>query len=417
MAITSSTNGSSAEPETLALTPGPTGVPKEVLEAVSRQTKNHTHPDFLRECRAVQLLLEKLLGTDWRNTGVFTSAGTGGNEAGVMNFVHPGDRAVYVNSGFFSGRVGWEMIRRRSPGEIIELETAPNDTIDPNRFEDALRQRGRGAVAAAYLAQIETSEGTQVPEDDLVALGSIATRYDVMLCIDSVCALGGTPIHVDRWQAAYVSACSQKGANATPGTAPFAVAPFALERIRERDERGQPPGSFYFDLPCNLRYWNDGTYHYTPAVQNIYALRKALEITLDRAGGNIQEVFQQHERNQRALDAGFAAIGLENRVLPEKRAAVVSVFDTPTGVDANDLRRKLLELREVRGRRIGGVEFAAGKRNPSGQVRVGLLGLWSTPDTVYDACDAVGQVLGGGEQALGAAAQYYREHPLTNGKM
>lgn len=393
--------------EILQLTPGPSGIHPDVQLEVARQTLNHNHPDFLEECRAVQKLERILFDTSNPDTGVFTASGTGGNEAGVMNFVHPGDKAVFINSGFFSGRMG-EIIRRRG-ALALELATGFGETADPDAFEAILKREGKGNVSAAYVAQIETSAGTQVPDKDMTALGEIARRYDVMLCIDSVCAFGGTAVCADKWQAAYVSACSQKGVNAPPGTAPFTASPVAMERIAERRKRGQPPGSLYFDLEANMRYWRDGTYHATPGIQGIYALRRAMEMTIERAGGNLASLFAEHVLNQRALEAGFEALGFQNAVRPEKRAAVVSVLTVPHGIDANELRRKLLAVKEVRGKKIGGVEFAAGKRDPSKEIRVALLGLWSNRETVLDACDAVEQVtrrLG----AMKAAQRYFAKH-------
>ncbi|MDD4319084.1 MAG: aminotransferase class V-fold PLP-dependent enzyme [Candidatus Peribacteraceae bacterium] len=394
--------------DTLQLTPGPSGIHPDVQAEVARQTLNHTHPDFLEECRAVQRLARILFGTTSDATGVLTASGTGGNEAGVMNFVHPGDKAVYINAGFFSGRMG-DMIRRRCPGEAIELPVAFGDTIDPDAFEATLARYGKGEVSAAFVAQIETSAGTQVPDEDLEALGAIARKYGTMLCVDAVCALGCVPVHADRWQAAYVSACSQKGVNAPPGTAPFTVAPFAMERIKERRKQGLSPGSLYFDLEANMRYWTNGTYHATPAIQGIYALRKAMEMTIERAGGDLPRMFAQHVINQRALEAGLENIGFVNPVQLEKRAGVVSVLITPDGVNARELRRKLLGVKEVRGRRIAGVECAAGKRDPETEIRVALLGLWSSKETVLQACDAVEQVTGNRGRAVAAAEKYFAE--------
>ncbi|ALM10404.1 MAG TPA: hypothetical protein DEB30_01660 [Candidatus Peribacter riflensis] len=396
-------------PDTLQLTPGPSGIHPDVRGAVARQTLNHTHPDFLEECHQVQQLLRVLMGTENKHTGALTCSGTGGNEAGVMNFVHPGDRALYVNSGFFSGRIG-DMISRRYPKEIIEMNTEFGQTVDPNRFEETIARYGEAGISAAFVAQIETSAGTEIPRADLVRLGTIATRYRVMLCVDAVCALGGAPVCADAWQAAYVSACSQKGVNAPPGTAPFTVSPLAMERIQERRRQGCPPGSLYLDLESNMRYWNEGIYHATPGVQNIYALGKALQMTMDRANGNLPHMFNQHAINQRALEAGLEEIGFTNPVEPAKRASVVSVIETPEGTDARAIRQKLLGVKEVRGRQIGGVEFAAGKRDPAREMRVALLGLWSNKETVLDACDAMGQVTGTHDRAVQAAAGYFADH-------
>jgi aspartate aminotransferase-like enzyme len=183
-----------------------------------------------------------------------------------------------------------------------------------------------------------------------------------------------------------------------------------MERIQQNKALGRLPGSLYFDLEENMHYWRNGTYHATPGVQGIYALKRALEMTFERAGGDLPKMFKQHAFNQRALEVGLESIGFVNPVELAKRASVVSVLRTPEGIDAEILRQTLLQVKQVRGQPIAGVEVAAGKRDPQREIRMALLGLWSNKDTVLDACDAMDQVNGNNRLALTAAEQYFTAH-------
>ena len=111
-------------------TPGPTPVPPQVLEAMSRPIIHHRSSDF-RE------ILAALPSTGWREVYrtesdvlVYTSSGTGGMESAVSNLTRPGDRVVVVSAGHFGER--WAAMaaqlrvrgRRRSSYEWGETPSA-----------------------------------------------------------------------------------------------------------------------------------------------------------------------------------------------------------------------------------------------------------------------------------------------------
>ena len=79
-------------------TPGPTPVPPQVLEAMSRPIIHHRSSDF-REI--LQRTFDRL-GEVYRTEGdvlLYTSSGTGGMESAISNLTRPGDRVVVVSAG------------------------------------------------------------------------------------------------------------------------------------------------------------------------------------------------------------------------------------------------------------------------------------------------------------------------------
>src|ERR671936_2653609 len=84
-------------------TPGPTPVPPEVLEALSRQVVHHRGPDFRA---TLQRCLERLKEVFRTSSDVllFSASGTGGMESAVANLCSPGSRVVVVSAGSFGER-------------------------------------------------------------------------------------------------------------------------------------------------------------------------------------------------------------------------------------------------------------------------------------------------------------------------
>ena len=84
-------------------TPGPTPVPPEVLEAMSRPIIHHRSSDFREILERCLERLSEVYRTR-NDVLVYTSSGTGGMESAVSNLTRPGDRVVVVSAGFFGER-------------------------------------------------------------------------------------------------------------------------------------------------------------------------------------------------------------------------------------------------------------------------------------------------------------------------
>lgn len=395
----------------IQVTPGPTLMHPEVQDAMRRDTQTHLSTDFFDEIRDVQSMLRKLFRTKNRHTGFLSGSGTLGNESGVQNLVHPGDTVVIGDMGWFSQRIK-KMVHRRAPtGDMTTelISAGEHHTIEPDMFRDALAKHGKGAVAAAFLPKVETGTGTEIPSDDMREIAHIADEYEVPLVLDAVCALGGSQVETDEWGVGVVSGCSQKGLNASPGLAPITIRNDVMERVVQGKKEGRVPGSEYTDFEDVFKYFHERQYHHTPPTHLVYALRKSLQLLFERANGNFDKfVYAEHRNNQRALEVGMAAIGFENPVPLKKRANVVSVFDVPNGEKSVALQEQLLQVTEAHGEPINGIEVALGKgEHASRQIRIGLLGMWSTRKTVQQVLDGVDQVMGAGNKAVDAADQYY----------
>ena len=73
--------------------------------------------------------------------------------------------------------------------------------------------------------------------------------------------------------------------------------------------RKTPVGSWYFDFTPIMTMWgSERTYHHTPPISLIYAMREALRLVLEEG---LEARWERHLQNQQALIAGLEAMGLE----------------------------------------------------------------------------------------------------------
>ena len=103
-----------------------------------------------------------------------------------------------------------------------------------------------------------------------------------------------------------VSDCTSPAARSPVRMAPITVGPRAEEVLRNRRT---PVQSWYFDLTTTMSFWGkDRTYHHTPPISIVFALREALRIVFEEG---LEVGWRRHRQNQLALIAGLEALGLD----------------------------------------------------------------------------------------------------------
>ena len=83
--------------------PGPTPLPNEVLQTLSRQMINHRGPEFGNILNEITANLKQLFQTR-NDVFLLTASGTGGVEAAIVNTLSPGDKVLSVANGVFGER-------------------------------------------------------------------------------------------------------------------------------------------------------------------------------------------------------------------------------------------------------------------------------------------------------------------------
>jgi alanine-glyoxylate transaminase/serine-glyoxylate transaminase/serine-pyruvate transaminase len=355
------------------LGPGPSDVDPRVLAALAKPTVGHLDPYYLRVMDELQAMLREVFRTQNRMTLAVSGTGSAGQEAAVANLVEPGERVLVCVNGVFGGRLA--DMAERAGGEVTRIERPWGEVFAVAEVKDALA-RVKPRVVAIVLA--ETSTGAWQPIEEIAAAVRDA---GAMLILDTVTALGGIPVEIDKWQIDAVYSGTQKCLSCPPGLAPVSFSERAVEKILARKQKVR---SWYLDVSLIANYWGgDRVYHHTAPINMTYALHEALRLVLEEG---LEACWARHRRNHKALRAGLATLGIGYATQTGHELPQLNAVKIPEGVDDVAVRKALLERFNI--------EIGAGLGAFKGQVwRIGLMGCSSRPENVFKLLDALEQLL------------------------
>jgi alanine-glyoxylate transaminase/serine-glyoxylate transaminase/serine-pyruvate transaminase len=347
-----------------------------VLLAQAKPTIGHLDPKFQDLMEEVKGGLSRLFHAPEHACLPLPGPGTSGMEAGLMNLLEPGDVAVVAINGVFGGRMA--DMAERAGAEVVRVEQAWGEPVDPERVEAALWARGAKLLAFVHA---ETSTGVMTDPGPLCAL---AREHGAMSVVDCVTSLGGIPVRAAEWGADVLYSGSQKCLSAPPGLAPFCISPRALAAVRGRQSKSR---TWLYDLQLLMSYWGQDqggrAYHHTAPVNAVYGLHEAMVAFFEEKE---QAVFARHAAVHDQLASGLAALGLDFHVARDHRLPQLNTVLTPEGVDEAAVRRHLLEC--------FGLEIGAGLGPLKGKVwRIGLMGASATERHVMLCLAALGDAL------------------------
>jgi aspartate aminotransferase-like enzyme len=312
--------------------PGPTYVPQDALQAMTRPMVGHRSAGF----KSFYLKMSERLPVVLRTRGdvmVATGSSTLVMESAVISCA--ASEVLNLTNGAFSER--WHSIAK-SLGKAADKVSAPwGEAIDPDVLRAALRRKRYEAVTVVHN---ETSTGVMNPIADLARV--IREESDALVIVDTVSSLGGAPVETDAWGLDVVLAGTQKALATPPGLTVFTLSDRAAERAAKVPNRG-----FYTDLLRYREKHREGGFITTPGISLLYAL----DVQLDRIVVEGMEArWARHERLYRRTAEWAVAHGCEYASAPGARSLTVSCLRPPAGVDPQAIVKGLAE----RGYTIGG---------------------------------------------------------------
>lgn len=296
------------------LSPGPTSIPPEVLQAMARPIIHHRVADYERLATEVVEGIKYVFQTK-NDVYVFAASGTGGMEATVVNTLSPGDTALVASTGVFGDR--WAKILNIFGVRVEKITVEWGWPVDPLAIKEKLEANPQ--IKAVFTTLTETSTGIV---NDISTIGTIVEDYPAVLVVDAISGLGGVNLPTDEWQVDVVVAGSQKAFMIPPGIAMVSVS----EKAKKAYDGSRLP-KFYWDFAI---YGKASPINpFTPPVSLMFALQESLRQI--RSEG-LENIFRRHQLLARAARAGVEALGLElfNRRAP---ADVVTVIKVPERVD------------------------------------------------------------------------------------
>jgi alanine-glyoxylate transaminase/serine-glyoxylate transaminase/serine-pyruvate transaminase len=308
--------------------PGPIEFEPAVLAALGTPTTGHLAPSFIEAFgQALERMRQVFLCPEGQPF-VIAGSGTLAMDSAGANLVEPGDKALVVNTGYFSGR--FAALLERYGAQVAQVRAAPGGCPSLGEVEQAL---AADAYKLVTVTHVDTSTGVLA---DVAGVARLARQQGALCVVDGVCSVAGEELRMTEWRVDVALTASQKAIGVPPGLALLVAGPRALEVFRARKT---PVGNYYADwnnwLPVMQAYEaRKLAYFATPPVNLVFALNVSLGLILAEG---MEARFARHARLSAACKAGLAALGLGQVPLsPELAANTMSAPRFPPCVDGPD---------------------------------------------------------------------------------
>lgn len=315
----------------MIMTPGPTEVHEDVRRAMAQDI---TNPDldlnFYEYYKESCNKLKELLNTK-EDVLILDGEGILGLEAACASLIEPGDRVLIIDNGIF-GR-GFGDFAKIYGAETIYFKGDYRKPIDLEELKAFLEKDNDFKLATTV--HCETPSGITNPVDKICPL---LEEYGIISVVDSVSAIGGEEIEVDKWQMDIVIGGSQKCISAPPGLNILSISKDAWNTILNRKV---PIASFYCNLALWKNWYEDKWFPYTQPISDIYALNTAVDRLLENG-----DYIERHKKIATAVRKAILSAGLELYPLGGYSNTVTTML-VPKDTTFNEIFNHMLEEHNI----------------------------------------------------------------------
>lgn len=313
------------------MTPGPTQVKENVRYARAMET---TNPDldiefynFYKEtCKKIGLLLNTK-----NEIRILSGEGILGLEAACASLTESGDRVLVIDNGIFGE--GFADFVKIYGGEPVLFKGDRTKDIDIDELEEFLDKDSNFKYAT--VVHCDTPSGVL---NSVSKICPLLKQKGILTVVDSVSAMGGEYINVDKWEIDIALGASQKCISAPPGLTILSISDDAFDVM---ENRKTPIPSYY----CNLLLWKDyydnKWFPYTPPISDIMGLEVAIDNIL-----NDKNILRRHNNIAKSVRKSLIDAGL-NLYLKHGYSNTVTVVNIPEIIDDNEVRSYMLDKYNV----------------------------------------------------------------------
>ncbi|MDR3573629.1 MAG: alanine--glyoxylate aminotransferase family protein [Anaerolineaceae bacterium] len=309
----------------LLMIPGPIEFDPAVMSAMAAPTTSHTAQNFIEIFGQVLERMRKVFLSEDGQPIILAGTGTLAMDTAACNLVEPGDRALLINTGYFSERFAAILERYGCKVDQVSAPIGSRPSLD--EIEQALKLADYKLLVVTH---VDTSTAVI---NDIAGIAALSRNYNTLLLVDGVCAVAGEELRMSEWGVDLALTASQKAIGVPPGLALLVAGKRAIAAFKARKT---PVLNYYADwtnwLPIMEAYEaRKAAYFATPAVNLVNALNVSL--------GQIQEEgmqarFARHVALSRACKAGMCAMGLgQVPTKPEYAANTLSAPRYPQGLE------------------------------------------------------------------------------------
>ncbi|WP_436874894.1 pyridoxal-phosphate-dependent aminotransferase family protein [Mammaliicoccus lentus] len=345
--------------DSLLLAPGPTTVPRQILESMNLPMTGHRTKEFSQIIHQASRDLQTIFGAK-NPVAILTSSGTSALEAAMVNIVNPDDHIVIIVSGAFGDR--FKKIAASYPFNAHIFEVEWGNGVDIEEFEAYINALDEN-ITAVFTQFCETSTSVKHP---IRELGKLVHDIDpnIYFVVDGVSIIGAVDVDMERDNIDLLVAGSQKAIMLPPGAAFVAYNDRSIERFKE-----VTTSRFYLDLNKYITSLNDDSTPFTPAVSLIRGVQTYCDLINEE---QFENTIKRHEVCKEAVRAGIKALDIDLLVEDQFASPTVTAF-VPNKEEIKPIKDELLNRFNI--------TIAGGQQHLKGSIlRVGHMGKVSPND-------------------------------------
>ena len=243
--------------------PGPTFVPKHVMESLNTPQIGHRTPEFSQLMSTVVEGIQKVLYTK-NHIYLASHPATGLWEMGIRNSVQKG--VLHAVNGSFSSK--WATVSRECGCETSVVEYEWGEGIKAEGIDEKLSSGNYDVFAMVHN---ETSTGVFSPLEPISEL--LKDKYPhIIWLVDAVSSMAGVKIETDNLGIDFLLSSTQKAWGLPAGFSVCAVSDRLIELSKSIPNKG-----YFLDINVYEKYYKKMQTPSTPSIPHLFGLKYVLE--------------------------------------------------------------------------------------------------------------------------------------------
>ncbi|MGL5100320.1 MAG: pyridoxal-phosphate-dependent aminotransferase family protein, partial [Fusobacteriaceae bacterium] len=244
------------------------------------------------------------------------------------------DEVLVIGNGIFGD--GFADLIEPYGGKVSKFKGDWKTPINSDELEMFIKN-SRKKFKYATIVHCDTPSGML---NDIKKICKILKSNNILTVVDSVAAMGGTPLEVDNWGIDIVLGASQKVFSAPPGLTFLTVSKDAWKIMKKR-ETSVP--SYY----CNLLLWENAIenryFPYSMPASDLMGLDVAMDNILSYG---VEKICENHSKIAEYTRKTLDEMGVEN-YLKEGYSPTVTAFIVPEEYEADSIIKHMKERYSV----------------------------------------------------------------------
>jgi len=336
----------------ILLNPGPVSISDGVRKAAVSDDLCHREPEYFALQDRVRNGLLNVYGLnalEWTCV-LLGGSGTTALEGMLSSLLQRDARLLVIENGVYG-----ERISRIAEIHGVGFATVKHEWTDPIDFErvaEALAGQGFTHVAAVHH---ETTTGRL---NDIDRLAKLCEQQGVELLLDAVSSFGAESIPLDSPALMACAATANKCLHGIPGLCFVVCRKAALEKAAD------PPRSLTMHLPLWAEQQDRQGTPFTPAVNGLLALDKALKELVEQGGWHARHAHYSNLAGK--VKRALSSQGIQPLLNPGESSCVLNAYRLPERQSYDDIHDRLKQR--------GFVIYAGQGSLAAGMFRVSTMG-------------------------------------------